>query len=160
MFVGKVVGQLWTSKHVPRLEGMKLLLRGLIAYVEKKSPEAAEREVGKLNERFRQWHVDVTLSGTAVREMTGTQTDELLNKGKGEGGYGLGLSTTRKAKADGPVVAGPCGHGGAYATNLWIDPDKKLVVSANTDDKAHLNMQPFLTMMFGVAVQGIFPSQN
>ncbi len=24
-------------------------------------------------------------------------------------------------------VAGPCGHGGAYATNLWIDPDKKLV---------------------------------
>jgi len=24
-------------------------------------------------------------------------------------------------------VAGPCGHGGAYSTNLWIDPDKKLV---------------------------------
>jgi microcompartment protein CcmK/EutM len=26
MFVGKVVGQLWTSKHVPLLEGMKLLI--------------------------------------------------------------------------------------------------------------------------------------
>lgn len=26
MFVGKVVGQLWTSKHVAALEGMKLLL--------------------------------------------------------------------------------------------------------------------------------------
>jgi microcompartment protein CcmK/EutM len=26
MFTGKVVGQLWTSKHVPLLEGMKLLL--------------------------------------------------------------------------------------------------------------------------------------
>src|SRR5882672_10306890 len=26
MFVGKVVGQLWTSKHVPALEGMKLLI--------------------------------------------------------------------------------------------------------------------------------------
>ena len=26
MFVGKVVGQLWTSKHVPLLEGMKLLV--------------------------------------------------------------------------------------------------------------------------------------
>jgi microcompartment protein CcmK/EutM len=26
MFVGKVVGQLWTSKHVNALEGMKLLL--------------------------------------------------------------------------------------------------------------------------------------
>lgn len=67
------------------------------------------------------------LSEAAIREMTGTQTDDLLNKGKGEGGYGLGLSTTRKAKADGPAVAGPCGHGGAYATNLWINPDAKLV---------------------------------
>jgi CubicO group peptidase (beta-lactamase class C family) len=67
------------------------------------------------------------LSEAAVREMTGTQTDDLLNQGKGEGGYGLGLSTTRKAKADGPAVAGPCGHGGAYATNLWINPDNKLV---------------------------------
>lgn len=68
------------------------------------------------------------LSENAVRELTGTQTDDLLNKGKGEGGYGLGFSTTRKAKADGPAVAGPCGHGGAYATNLWINPDKKLVL--------------------------------
>lgn len=67
------------------------------------------------------------LSEAAIREMTGTQTDDLLNKGKGEGGYGLGLSTSRKAKADGPVVAGPCGHGGAYATNLSINPDTKLV---------------------------------
>lgn len=68
------------------------------------------------------------LSEAAIRELTGTQTDELLNKGKGEGGYGLGFSTTRKAKPDGPAVAGPCGHGGAYATNLWIDPEKKLVL--------------------------------
>ncbi len=67
------------------------------------------------------------LSEASIRELTGTQTDDLLNKGKGEGGYGLGFSTTRKAKADGPAVAGPCGHGGAYATNLWINPDAKLV---------------------------------
>jgi CubicO group peptidase (beta-lactamase class C family) len=67
------------------------------------------------------------LSEAAIREMTGTQTDELLNKGKGEAGYGLALSTTRKAKPDGPAVAGPCGHGGAYATNLSINPDTKLV---------------------------------
>jgi CubicO group peptidase (beta-lactamase class C family) len=68
------------------------------------------------------------LSETSVREMTGTQTDDLINKGKGEGGYGLGLSTARKAKPDGPVVAGPCGHGGAYATNVSINPDNKLVM--------------------------------
>ena len=67
------------------------------------------------------------LSEESIRAMTGTQTDELLNKGKGENGYGLGLATTRKAKSDGPAVAGPCGHGGAYATNLSINPDTKLV---------------------------------
>lgn len=67
------------------------------------------------------------LSEAAIREMTGTQTGDILNKGKGEGGYGLGLSTRKMAKKDGPVVAGPCGHGGAYSTNLWIDPDTKLV---------------------------------
>ncbi len=75
------------------------------------------------------------LSEVAVREMTGTQTGDLLNKGKGENGYGLGFSTTKKAKPPGAekidrfdvAVAGPCGHGGAYATNLWINPDTKLV---------------------------------
>ena len=39
------------------------------------------------------------LSEDAVREMTSTQTGDLLNKGKGENGYGLGLSTSRKAGA-------------------------------------------------------------
>jgi CubicO group peptidase (beta-lactamase class C family) len=68
------------------------------------------------------------LSEAAVRELTGTQTGDILNKGKGEGGYGLGFATARMGKADGPAVAGPCGHGGAYATNLWINPDTKLVL--------------------------------
>jgi CubicO group peptidase (beta-lactamase class C family) len=68
------------------------------------------------------------ISKASVREMTSTQTGDILNKGKGEGGYGLGFSTTRMSKGEsGPVVAGPCGHGGAYATNLWIDPDRNLV---------------------------------
>jgi CubicO group peptidase (beta-lactamase class C family) len=68
------------------------------------------------------------LSEASVREMTGTQTGDILNKGRGENGYGLGLSTSRMAKADGPAVCGGCGHGGAYATNLAINPDKKLVL--------------------------------
>jgi len=69
------------------------------------------------------------LSEASVREMTSTQTGDIINKGKGEGGYGLGFSTSRLSKGEkGPVVAGPCGHGGAYATNLWIDPDKQLVM--------------------------------
>jgi CubicO group peptidase (beta-lactamase class C family) len=73
------------------------------------------------------------LSEAAIREMTRTQTDDLLSKGKGENGYGLALSTTRRAKpiglgtVDTPAIAGACGHGGAYATSLWINPDTKLV---------------------------------
>jgi CubicO group peptidase (beta-lactamase class C family) len=68
------------------------------------------------------------LSEASVREMTSTQTSGILTKGKAESNYGLGFSTTRKSKDEsGPVVAGPCGHGGAHATNMWIDPDKKLI---------------------------------
>ena len=73
------------------------------------------------------FHDKQLLSEAAVRELTSTQTGDILNNGKGEGGYGLGFSTTRKAKTDGPAVAGQCGHGGAYSTNLWINPDAKLV---------------------------------
>jgi CubicO group peptidase (beta-lactamase class C family) len=67
------------------------------------------------------------VSEAAVRQMTSTQTGDLLNQGKGEGGYGLGWMTTRKAGDGAAVIPGPCGHGGAYSTNLWIDPEKGLV---------------------------------
>ena len=68
------------------------------------------------------------LSGEAMRQMTSTQTGDLLNGGKGENGYGLGWSTSRKSHGDaGPVIPGPCGHGGAYSTNMWIDPERGLI---------------------------------
>ncbi len=69
------------------------------------------------------------LSESAVRQMTSTQTGDLTNKGKGEQGYGLGFMTSRKSPgAGGPAVPGRCGHGGAYSTNLEIDPQRKLVL--------------------------------
>jgi CubicO group peptidase (beta-lactamase class C family) len=68
------------------------------------------------------------VSEAAVRQMTSTQTGDLLNKGKGENGYGLGWSTSRKSSGEsGPVIPGTCGHGGAYATNMSIDPERQLV---------------------------------
>ena len=68
------------------------------------------------------------ISSSSVREMTSTQTESIPNKEKKEVRYGLGFSTTRMNKGEGgPAVAGPCGHGGAFSTNLWIDPDKNLV---------------------------------
>jgi CubicO group peptidase (beta-lactamase class C family) len=68
------------------------------------------------------------LSENSVRTMTSTQTVDLLNQGKGEHGYGLGWSTSRRSSGEfGPVVPGPCGHGGAYATEMSIDPANGLI---------------------------------
>ncbi len=68
------------------------------------------------------------VSEASVREMTSTQTGDLLNKGKGEGGYGLGWSTSRKAaSAKDTVSPGPFGHGGAQATDMSIDPQRQLI---------------------------------
>lgn len=69
------------------------------------------------------------VSEKAVRAMTSTQTGALINKGKGEGGYGLAWSTSRMSReASGPAILGTCGHGGAYATNMEIDPKHGLVL--------------------------------
>ncbi|HEY1067195.1 MAG TPA: serine hydrolase domain-containing protein [Pirellulales bacterium] len=69
------------------------------------------------------------LSEQAVREMTSTQTGDLLNEGKSESGYGLGWQTHKKSSGEsGPAVAGKCGHGGAYSTNMTIDPEHGLVL--------------------------------
>ena len=68
------------------------------------------------------------LSEAAVKQMTSKQTGDLLSRGKGEGGYGFGWFTSRKLHGpDDPRSVGPCGHGGAYATNMWIDPPHGLV---------------------------------
>jgi len=68
------------------------------------------------------------LSEAAIQQMTSTQTGNLLNQGHGEGGYGLGWSTSRKLHGAGDSApVGPCGHGGAYSTNMWIDPSRGLV---------------------------------
>ncbi len=68
------------------------------------------------------------LSEAAVREMTSTQTGRLLDVQNGEGGYGLGWQTSRKSPgSEGPVIPGNCGHGGAYSTNMAIDPEHRLI---------------------------------
>jgi CubicO group peptidase (beta-lactamase class C family) len=68
------------------------------------------------------------LSEVSVREMTSTQTGRLIDQANGEGGYGLGWQTSRKSPGpDGPVIPGNCGHGGAYSTNMSIDPAKRLI---------------------------------
>lgn len=68
------------------------------------------------------------LTAASIREMTSTQTGNLLDKDNGESGYGLGWSTSRKTPMNPDVaVPGGCGHGGAYATHFWIDPEHRLI---------------------------------
>ena len=63
------------------------------------------------------------LSESAISEMTSRQTDDSLKEN-----YGLGWSTSGKAiKGSGSIIAGNCGHGGAYATNMSIDPQHQLI---------------------------------
>ena len=69
------------------------------------------------------------VSEDAVRQMTSTQTGDLLSKGGDQSGYGLGWTTTAKAPGSADaVLVGACGHGGAYATDLWLDPQNGLVM--------------------------------
>ena len=69
------------------------------------------------------------LSAAAIRQMTSTQTGDLFGRGPNEGGYGLGWSTSRKLHSpNDPAPVGPCGHGGAYSTNFWIDPSRGSVL--------------------------------
>jgi CubicO group peptidase (beta-lactamase class C family) len=63
------------------------------------------------------------LSESAVTEMTSRQTGDSIKEN-----YGLGWATTgARRETGGPVIPGPCGHGGAYATNMWIDPRRDLI---------------------------------
>ena len=98
------------------------------------------------------------VSAAAVREMTSTQTGYLLDKDKGESGYGLGWSTSRKAGDSDSAIPGPCGHGGAYGTQMRIDPQRGLITvflvqhagyPGTSGDKIHSAFVDAATELFG-----------
>jgi CubicO group peptidase (beta-lactamase class C family) len=61
------------------------------------------------------------LSEAAVKQMTSTQTGEISINNNAVSGYGFGWSTSRKGGNT------PFGHGGAYATDMNIDPQRQLI---------------------------------
>jgi microcystin-dependent protein len=71
----------------------------------------------------------------------------------------LGNSVNPKTLAGGNVFAKDPGN--AYSTNVAsltaLNPGSIANVGGS---QAHLNMQPFITVNFGIALQGIFPSAN
>jgi len=48
----------------------------------------------------------------------------------------------------------------AYSSAAALVAMNQAVVTPTGGSQAHLNMQPFLTLSFGIALQGIFPSPN
>jgi microcystin-dependent protein len=95
-----------------------------------------------------------------------------LGERGGEQAHTLSISEipTHVHVANGVSVAGddpiPAGNFLGQANNTYLLPDSSLTtllpatVSNVGGSQAHLNMQPFLTLSFCIALQGIFPSQT
>ena len=94
-----------------------------------------------------------------------------LGERGGEQGHTLSISEipTHTHTANGSSSTGNqafcSGNILAAALNLYTPPANltSLIPSSITNvggSQAHLNMQPFLTLNFSIALQGIFPSQN
>jgi microcystin-dependent protein len=47
-----------------------------------------------------------------------------------------------------------------YHTPASLTPMNPGTIATTGGSQAHLNMQPFLTLLFAIALQGIFPSPN
>lgn len=68
------------------------------------------------------------LQQESVRRMTSLQTGDLETGFTPGNGWGLGWCVVRKPEgATAALSAGAFGHGGAFGTQAWIDPEKGLV---------------------------------
>lgn len=73
---------------------------------------------------------------------------------------------TASAQSANATTPFPAGNLLASMSNLYVAPGDNLTtlspstLSSVGGSQAHLNMQPFLTLTFCIALQGIFPSQN
>jgi microcystin-dependent protein len=70
------------------------------------------------------------------------------------------VSNVNSGGTDSPTNNVPGG-----ANNLWHTPQNLTAMNPTSvttvgGSQAHVNMQPFLTLTFCIALQGIFPSQN
>jgi microcystin-dependent protein len=70
-----------------------------------------------------------------------------------------------QATTNNPVPAGSVGLAASAGSQLYAAPGSLAPLNAGAvsnvgGSQAHLNMQPFLTLSFCIALQGIFPSPN
>jgi CubicO group peptidase (beta-lactamase class C family) len=68
------------------------------------------------------------LSADAVKQMTSLQTGDLQTGFTTGNGWGLGFSLVRQPQgATAMVSPGTYGHGGAFGTQGWIDPQREMI---------------------------------
>jgi microcystin-dependent protein len=70
------------------------------------------------------------------------------------------MGTTTAADVPGPGTNLLAAAANLYAGASNLTSMNPASISAAGGNQAHLNMQPFLTISFCIALQGIFPSQN
>jgi CubicO group peptidase (beta-lactamase class C family) len=72
-----------------------------------------------------QWEGKRILSEDALQEMTRVQTDDLTTGFTPGNGWGLGWCIVRQPQGVSDVLSpGSFGHGGAFGTQAWIDPQR------------------------------------
>jgi CubicO group peptidase (beta-lactamase class C family) len=68
------------------------------------------------------------VSRTAVREMTRIQTGDLVTGFTPGNGWGLGWCIVRQPQGVSEMLSpGTFGHGGAFGTQGWVDPQRKMI---------------------------------
>src|SRR5688572_1434787 len=74
--------------------------------------------------------------------------------------HGLNASTTASGGTDNPTGNFLGSASNLYHTPASLTPMNPQTITNTGGSQAHQNMQPFLTLNFCIALQGIFPSPN
>ena len=109
-----------------------------------------------------QGQTPIHIGGGFSQGQTGGEQNHTLSSAEMPGHAHVAQGTT--SNADQPI---PTGNLLGAANNMYtganagnLTPLEPSSISALGGSQAHQNMQPYLTLSFCVALQGIFPSQN
>lgn len=101
-------------------------------------------------------HMD---AGYTLGQSGGTETHVLTERQLPEHTHSVQASSA-PANTPLPADAAPGAGVEVYASPVQLVPLRSDTVRATGGSQAHPNMQPFLTLNFCIALQGIFPTRN
>lgn len=101
-------------------------------------------------------------SGHTLGERAGEQAHTISIQELSAHAHNVGVINNTIADQQYPSTTTHWASGGSFAgfhqsSNTSMDPG---IISSVGGSQAHLNMQPYLTLNFCIALQGIFPSRN